>query len=78
MVSLCSKTYIVRNSKGVSKRNIKSPMSIFRKVLNTRLSYYCTNTGFRARGNTIYSYSLLKRGFGYFNCKRKVLRGRHQ
>lgn len=61
------------SSKGVSKRNIKSPMSIFRNVLKTKATKYARNVGFRARKNSIYSYSLMKRGFGYFYCKRRVL-----
>lgn len=61
------------SSKGVSKRILKSPMSVFRRALRTAKAQSGTNRGFRVRKNTIFTYTQEKKGFGYFYCKRKVL-----
>ncbi|KAJ8300697.1 hypothetical protein KUTeg_022216 [Tegillarca granosa] len=60
------------SSKGVSKRNVKTPMYTFKRVLKTGLSKSSTNRGFRTRNNTIDTYTQNRRGFGYFYCKRVV------
>ena len=60
------------SSKGISKRLIKSPMTKFRRVLNTRKSQIGKNRGFRVRNNAIFTYTQERRGFSYFYCKRKV------
>ena len=61
------------SSKGISKRNIKTPMAIFRRVLKTGSSSSGINRGFRVRNNTIFTYTQERRGFAYFYCKRRVL-----
>ena len=61
------------SSKGVSKRTLKAPMTKFRKVLKTTKAQSGYNRGFRARLNTIFTYTQERRGFSYFYCKRKVL-----
>ena len=61
------------SSKGVSKRLVKNPLSIFKSVLRTRKPASGLNMGFRARYNGIYTYSQSRCGFSYFYCKRQVL-----
>jgi hypothetical protein len=80
MIGLCSKTYIVNNpseykfsSKGVSKRLVKDPLDIFKRVLSTGKPASGENKGFRVRNNGIYSYNQSRCGFSYFYCKRRVL-----
>lgn len=60
------------SSKGVSKRYV-APLTTFRHVLRTQVPGSGTNRGFRARDNTIFTYTQERRGFSYFYCKRKVL-----
>ena len=80
IIGLCSKTYIVKNeketkfsSKGISKRLVQDPLSIFHNVLSTQHPSIGLNKGFRARDNTIFSYTQQRAGFTYFYCKRRVL-----
>ena len=61
------------SSKGVSKRHLKAPMTKFREVLKSHKAQGSYNRGFRARNNTIFTYTQERRGFSYFYCKRKVL-----
>lgn len=61
------------SSKGVSKRLVKNPLRIFKRVLRTRKAASGLNKGFRARGNGIYSYQQSRCGFSYLYCKRRVL-----
>jgi hypothetical protein len=88
MISLCSKTYIVRSmktvdlsttvdeykfsSKGVSKKLINDPMTKFRNVLSTSKPQSGINRGFRVRNNGVCTYEQERRGFSYLYCKRKV------
>ncbi|KAL5019000.1 hypothetical protein ScPMuIL_004722, partial [Solemya velum] len=61
------------SSKGISKRSVKAPLSVFRNVLKTQKVDSGTNRGFRARHGGIFSYEQKRNGFTYFYCKRKVL-----
>ena len=73
----CRKQRVVQelkfNTKGVSKRTLKAPLSKFRQALKTRVAKSGLNRGFRVRNNHIYTYAQERRGFSYFYCKRKVL-----
>jgi hypothetical protein len=59
--------------KGISKRLVKAPFTIFRRVLTTQTPGQGLNRGFRARDNGISTYDQKRNGFSYFYCKRKVL-----
>ena len=79
MIALSSKTYLLQRGddfkmscKGINKRSVLDPATMFRKALFDREIGSATNLGFRARNNTIYSYRQEKVGFGYFYCKRKL------
>ena len=79
MMALSSKTYFLQQGdgfkmscKGVNKRAVTDPATLFRKALFDREMGSATNLGFRARNNTVYSYRQEKVGFGYFYCKRKL------
>jgi hypothetical protein len=61
------------SSKGVSKRLVKNPLNIFKKVIRTGKPASGNNKGFRVRNNGIYSYNQTRCGFSYFYCKRRVL-----
>ena len=81
MVSLCSKSYIIQDSKGnkkisckgISKRNLEDPMKKFEDALRNKTTIQSNNVGFRVRKSDIYTYSQEKIGFNYFYCKREVL-----
>ena len=78
MVCLASKTYACRgddvkfSSKGLQKDKLTDVFERYLHVLKTGESYGITNTGFRAKDNTIFTYSQFRRGLGYFYCKRVV------
>ena len=79
MIALCSKTYIIDNEgqykvscKGVNKNSVSDPVGIMTKVLQDRVSQSYVNRGFRAKDNTMFTYSQQRVGFNYFYCKRKV------
>ena len=79
IIGLCSKTYIVKNgsdykfsSKGISKKKVKNPILIFENVLKTQKPGVGTNIGFRAKDNTIFTYTQDRCGFSYYYCKRKI------
>lgn len=79
MIGLCSKTYMATgeqgtkfSSKGINKRSVKDPVNTFRHVLNTKETISAANVGFRARKNTMYTYTQERAGFAYFYCKRVV------
>lgn len=57
------------SSNGVSKRNVKAPISIFRRVLKTQVPGSGVNRGFRAKENTVFTYTQERHGFAYFYCK---------
>jgi hypothetical protein len=61
------------SSKGISKKTVVAPLTTFRQVLKTRRPGSGNNTGFRARNNTVYTYTQERSGFSYFYCKRRVL-----
>ncbi|KAK3087962.1 hypothetical protein FSP39_012874 [Pinctada imbricata] len=61
------------SSKGISKRNVKSPLKTFQKVIKTAISVSGFNRGFRAKNNAIFTYQQEGTGFSYFYCKRQVL-----
>lgn len=79
MIGLCSKTYMVTgdqgtkfSSKGINKRAVSDPVETFRHVLSSKNSISAGNIGFRARKNTMFTYTQERVGFGYFYCKRVV------
>ena len=79
LISLCSKTYFLKQKdsfkmscKGINKANVVDPYGIYSKVLQDKISLPGTNSGFRARDNTIYTYTQERTGFSYFYCKREV------
>ena len=47
-------------------------MEIFESVLFNQKTASGVNMGFRARDNTIFTYTQERSGFSYFYCKRKV------
>ena len=61
------------SSKGVAKRLVKNPLSIFKGVMRTRKPVSGLNKGFRTRNHRIYTYEQMRCGFSYFYCKRRVL-----
>ena len=79
MVGLCSKTYIIGkesnykcSSKGVDKKKLEQPFTLFKGVLSSGESGQGVNIGFRVREHGICTYSQKKSAFPYFYCKRKV------
>lgn len=80
MIALCSKTYIINNDekhkfscKGINKQNLDNINDIYKGVLETQIPYSSLNMGFILKDNLIFTYSMLRSGFTYFYCKRKVL-----
>jgi hypothetical protein len=80
MISLCSKSYVVRSdngvkfsAKGINKRNVEDPFNVFRRVLETQKAESGTIKGFRVKDNGISTYIQERKGFSYFYCKRIVL-----
>lgn len=61
------------SSKGISKRYIKAPISMFRSVLNSKQSHSGTNRGFRVRNHSSFTYTQERYGFKYYYCTREVL-----
>ena len=59
--------------KGISKKNLKSPLYSFRKVLFTKQPCGGINKGFIKKNNFIYSYNQFRQGFTYFYIKREIL-----
>jgi hypothetical protein len=78
MISLCSKTYFCRgdynklSTKGLNKQQNPLSQSDFQQVLTTKQSGGGSNTGFRLRGNTMYTYTQHRKALSYFYIKRKV------
>jgi hypothetical protein len=81
IIALCSKTYVLKTDnnfkltcKGINKNCVTEPLQIFQNVLNSKNSFAPPepNRGFRARDNTMFSYTQSRNGFGYFYCKRMV------
>ena len=79
MIGLCSKTYVIDNKgqykvycKGVNKNSVSYPVGIITKVLQDRISQSSVNRDFRAKDNTMFTYSRQRVGFNYFYCKQKV------
>ena len=81
MVALCSKTYslvmidnrVKFSSKGLNKRALNDPHSVFRRVLETGRAEGGVNRGFRAHQGTICTYEQYRNSIAYFYCKRRVL-----
>ena len=80
MISLASKTYLLTcgekfkmSCKGLNKRNVLEPLSIYKNVLLNKQPSGGENSGFRAKDNTVFTYNQQKGGFPYFYAKREVL-----
>ena len=67
------KRLIKLSAKGVSKRLIKDPLSIFLRVLSSKETEKGKVKGFKVIDSDIYSYSQEKSMFSYFYVKREVL-----
>ena len=81
MHALTSKTYLISKEdpkkfkmscKGVQKHRVVDPHNIFKSVLETGEARSSTNMGFRARNNTMYTYTQERCAFPYIYLKRKV------
>ncbi len=59
-------------SKGVSKRGVKNPVYIYRRVIKTQERQSSVNKGIRLYDNDVYSYAQNKSAFSYFYIKRCV------
>ncbi len=59
--------------KGVSKRKLKKPLYIYRRVMKTKKTEGSCNIGFQFKNQKIVTYKQNKMGFGYFYCKRQLL-----
>ena len=59
--------------KGISKKNLKSPLYTFRNVLSQKKPCGGVNKGFIKKNNYIYSYNQFRQGLTYFYIKREVL-----
>jgi len=80
MISLCSKSYLIADedkikfsSKGINKRFITDPKSLFQQCLENRKGVEGKNIGFRMKENNMYTYQQDKVGFSYVYCKRKIM-----
>ena len=82
-IGLAAKTYYCYNlkddgkdkysSKGLNK-TLQLERENFLNVLKNRSDFVkYTNKGFISKNKRVYTYSLTKKGLGYFYCKRKVL-----
>ena len=60
-------------AKELTKKTVSDPIEIMSKVLEDQISRSSVNRGFRARNNTMFTYSQTRVGFNYFYCKRKIL-----
>ena len=79
MSALCSKTYVIENHegyklscKGINKKSVSDPVKIMSTVLQNQISQSGINKGFRAKNNTMYTYTQKRVGFNYFYCKQQV------
>ena len=79
MIALCSKTYVIEKNgqyklscKGVNKKSISEPKAVMSKVLKDQIKQSSINRGFRAKDNTMFTYTQERVGFNYYYCKRKV------
>jgi hypothetical protein len=81
IISLCSKMYICWSNdgktkcsaKGIQKHNNELTKQLFFDVLFHDKKHTVTNTGFRARDNTMFSYTQPKKGLSYQYSKRLIL-----
>ncbi len=80
IIGLCSKTYMVKSgddykfsSKGINRDRIEDPIGTFREVLETQTTKAGVNKGFRAKDNTMFTYSQVRNGFSYYYVKREVM-----
>lgn len=78
-MSLASKTYsgdggdgLKFSVKGLQRDKVKDICHTMTSILETKESHGVTNIGFRARNNTIFTYSQFRTGLGYYYCKRVV------
>ena len=80
MVSLCSKTYSLKqadgsckfSSKGLNKRALTDPHSVFKQVLETGTSQSGINRGIVCVKDRVVSYEQKRNAISYFYCKREV------
>ena len=80
MVSLCSKTYMLRksdgdikfSSKGLNKNALENPFITYKHVLNTGESASVINKGIKMQNNKVVTYQQERRGPSYLYCKRIV------
>ena len=78
IVALCSKTYVLQKEdgtyklscKGLNKRALGNPLTIYKHVLESCTDASGINPGIRA-DNTMYTYAQERRAISYFYCKRK-------
>ena len=81
IVALCSKTYVLQKEdgtyklscKGLSKRALGNPLTIYKGVLESCTDASGINHGIRAHNNTMHTYAQERRAISYFYCKRRVL-----
>ncbi len=66
------KWYFKLVSKGVSKRNVRKPVYIYRHVIRTQERMGSVNKGIRLWDNSLYTYMQNKLAFSYYYCKREV------
>ena len=78
IVALCSKTYVLQKEdgtyklscKGLNKRALGNPLTIYKGVLESCTDASGINHGIRAH-NTMDTYAQERRAISYFYCKRK-------
>lgn len=78
-VGLCSKTFAIKDDKNVKKsmkgaqhNRMENPYEKMEKVLKTQEAESCSNLGFRAKDNTVYTYEQKRNALPYFYIKRLV------
>lgn len=80
MISLCSKTYSLKqsdgrykfSSKGLNKHALDDPHSIYKDVLTSGVQGSGTNIGIRTFDHQVYTYEQDRKAINYFYCKRQV------
>ena len=80
IIGLCSQMYFCFNSskskyscKGVNRNTNAINKDTYLRVLRSKVTGSAMNTGFRVRGNSVFTYTQAKDAFTYFYGKRKVL-----
>ena len=85
MVTLCSKTYILKDAKGeektelkgINKRFVQNALATSQKVLESGIPSTSNNKSFRVHNSTIFTYEQEKTGFSQFYCKRELVDNIH-